>query len=120
MDIMLDKNGDLLISEQGDIVLGDSVAQKITSRLKMFEGEWRWNQDEGLPYFEYLFQKKPDTDSMEAAIRSKIFEVTEVTDVQDVSITVDPRSRSGTIRFVALTDQETIKEEVKIQWQNTV
>ncbi len=41
MDMLLGSNGDLLISPQGDIVLGESVAQKINIRLKWFEGEWR-------------------------------------------------------------------------------
>ena len=119
VDILLDSSGDLLLNEQGDITLTESVAQKIVIRLKWFAAEWRWNRDEGLPYFESLLIKNPDIDSMEAAIRRKIFEVPEVTDVRNVSITFSSKSRTGIIRFVALTDQETIKEEVKIQWQIT-
>lgn len=113
-DIMLDSNGDLHITSKGDIVLGDSVAQKIRIKLRMFENEWRWNRDEGLPYFDYLFQKNPDTDYLEAAVRARIFEVPEITDVQDVRVTLDRKTRSGKIRFTALTDQETIREEVSI------
>lgn len=119
MDILLNKEGDLHITPDGDIVLGNSIAQKISCRLKMFEGEWRYDPDEGIPYFNYLFQKNPDTDYLESVIRAKIFEVPEVTEVKDVSISADPKTRSGAIRYVALTDQETIKEEVKIQWQIT-
>lgn len=119
MDIMLDRSGDLYLSPMGDIVLADSVAQKIAIRLKWFEGEWRWNRDEGLPYFQSLLIKNPDLDLMEAQIRAKIFEVPEVTEVKDVSITPNNETRSAIIRFVALTDQETIKKEVKIQWQIT-
>ena len=114
MDILLDKNGDLYVTGKGDIVLTDSTAQKIRIRLRMFEGEWRWNREEGLPYFDDLFRKNPDIDSLEAAVRAKIFEVPEITDVRDVRITLDSRTRSGEIRFTALTDQETIREEVKI------
>lgn len=113
-DIMLDLNGDLHISPEGDIALVDSVAQKIRIKLRMFENEWRWNRNEGLPYFEYLFQKNPDTDYLEAAVRARIFEIPEITDVRDVRVTLDSGTRSGTIRFTALTDNETIKEEVKI------
>ncbi|MBQ9347323.1 MAG: hypothetical protein IJT94_08310 [Oscillibacter sp.] len=114
MDILLDRTGDLYISPKGDIALGDSVAQKIRIKLLMFEGEWRWNREEGLPYNDYLLAKNPDTDYLEAAVRARIFEVTEVTDVRDVRVTLDPKTRTGTIRFVALTDQETIREEVSI------
>lgn len=114
MDILLDRSGDLYISPSGDIALGNSVTQKIRIKLLMFENEWRWDREEGLPYYEYLLQKNPDTDYLEAAVRAKIFEVTEVTDVRDVRVTLDPRTRTGSIRFVALTDQETIREEVSI------
>ena len=117
MDILLDKSGDLYVSPQGDIALTESVVQKIRIRLRWFAGEWRWNREEGLPYFEHLFRKNPDTNSMEAAVRARIFEVPEVTSVRDVSVTFDSRTRAGKIRFTALTDQETIREEVKLSWQ---
>ena len=50
MDILLDPSGDLFVGKNGDIALGESVAQKIKIRLKWFAAEWRWNRDEGLPY----------------------------------------------------------------------
>ena len=114
MDILLDRSGDLYVSPGGDIALGNSVAQKIRIKLLWFEAEWRWNREEGLPWFEYLLRKNPDTDYLEAAVRSRIFEVTKVTDVRDVRVTLDRKTRSGTIRFTALTDQETIREEVRV------
>ena len=69
MDILLDANGDLDISKRGDISLGDSVAQKIRIRLLWFEGEWRWDTDEGLPYFDGLLVKNPDVDEFEGLIK---------------------------------------------------
>ncbi len=114
MDILLDSNGDLYISPHGDIALGNSVAQKIRIRLLWFEREWRWNVDEGLPYMSDLLIKNPDIDTFESIVRSKIFEVEEVTDVRDVLITYDSKTRAATIYYTALTDYETIKEEVKL------
>lgn len=119
MDMLLSSGSDLLISPQGDIVLGESVAQKINIRLKWFENEWRWNKEEGLPYLSSLFVKNPDTDSFEALVRGKIFEVKEVTEVKDVSVIYDSKSRKGLIRYVAMTDRETIKGEVKLLCPNT-
>ena len=113
-DIMLAPGGDLYVSPDGDIVIWESVAQKISIRLKWFEGEWRWNREEGLPYFERLFRKNPDTDLMESLIRAKIFEVTEVTAVRDVRIDVELKTRAAVIHFVALTDMETVRGEVKL------
>ena len=112
MDILLDADGDLDISERGDISFGDSVAQKIRIRLLWFEGEWRWDTEEGLPYFEELFVKNPDVDEFESLVREKIFEVDEVTEVREVLVSHDRQERTATIRYTALTDYETIKEEV--------
>ncbi len=114
MDILLDKEGDMIITEQGDILLEGSVAQKINTRLRWFEGEWRWDVEEGLPYFEDLFIKNPDTDAFESRIREKIFEVEEVTEVKDVRIVRHPETRGASIFYTALTDHETIREEVRI------
>ena len=115
MDILLDRNGDLCISPEGDIILKESVAQKISIRLKWFENEWRWNEEEGLPYMEGLLVKNPDVDYFENLIREKIFDVEEVTEVREVTITYDRQNRNAVIRYIALTDYETIKEEVDIR-----
>lgn len=114
MDILLSSDGDLHLTEKGDISLVNSVAQKIKIRLKWWLGEWRWDEDEGLPYKDELLIKNPDTDSFEMAVREKIFEVDEVTEVKDVSVTYDRKTRVGKILFTALTDTETIREEVEI------
>lgn len=111
-DIML-SDGDMFL-KNGDIVLEDSVAQKIKIRLLWFEGEWRWNKEEGLPYFSDILVKNYDTNYIESIIREKIFEVDEVTEVKEVTLLADRKTRVATIRYTALTDYETIKEEVRI------
>lgn len=116
MDIMLDNNGDLFLDEKGDIALKDSVAQAIKIRLKWFEGEWRWNPTEGLPYLTELLVKNPNVSNFQMRLRSKIFEVEDVTDVKDISIDYTTLSREGTIRFTAMTDMERIRDEVNIDW----
>lgn len=114
MDILLDSNGDLYVSKIGDIALENSVAQKIRIRLLWFLGEWRWDPEEGLPYFEKMLIKNPDIDYFEGLIREVIFNVEEVTEVKDVEIISDDKTRNASIRYVAKTDFETIKEEVVI------
>ena len=116
MDILLTKDNDIYVSPEGDIAFTDSVAQKIRIRLLWFLGEWRWNTDEGLPYFDDILIKNPDTDYIESLVRKKIFEVTEVTEVNDVSVTIDKASRRAAIKFKCATDYETIQEEVSTEW----
>lgn len=114
MDILLSPDGDLYITQKGDISLAESVAQKIKIRIRWLLGEWRWDEEEGLPYKDELFIKNPDVDGFEQLVREKIFDVTEVTEVKDVNVTYDSRTRTGKIKFTALTDTETIREEVEI------
>ena len=114
-DILLDSNGDLVISDLGDIIIAQSVAQRINIKIKWLAGEWRWDEDEGLPYLTDLFSAKiPDTDRFEMLIRETIFDIEGVTAVEDVRVTYDRDTRKGTIRYTAKAGIETIKEEVEI------
>lgn len=115
MDIALTEAGDLFVGTNGDIMLVDSVAQKIRIRLLWFLGEWRWNDELGLPYMEDLLKKNPNIELMESAIREAIFDVDEVVKIKKLSIDYDRKTRECIISFVALTDLETIKEEVRLR-----
>ncbi len=95
-------------------VVANSVRQKIKIRLKWFFQEWRWDDEAGVPYFEYLFVKNPDIDQIKELIEEQIFNVDEITEVNDVSIEIDSLKRSAVIRYEAVTDEKTYKEEVKI------
>lgn len=113
MDILLAKDGDLCF-DGADIILANSVCQKIKIRLKWFFSEWRWDEGAGLPYFEYLFVKNPDMDLIRGLIREQIFNVDEVTEVREISIDVDREARRAKIAFVAETDEETYRGEVMV------
>lgn len=114
MDILLDNNGDLFLGKDGDIILSNSVRQKIRIKLLWFLGEWRWNKDYGLPYFEELLIKNPDTEAFERYIHDVLAEIEEVTEISKVEIAVDPATRIGVIAVVVKVSAETIREEVRI------
>ena len=114
-DIMLDKDGDIAISDNGDLILENSVRQKILIRVRWFLNEWRWDKEIGLPWMdEILGVKSPKTDEFEARLRETIFNVDEVTEVKDISIVLDSETRTVEIGFVAVTDVEVIREEMVI------
>lgn len=60
-DLLLDKDGDLYLTPNGDVSLTDSVRQAILIRLRWFLGEWKFNTSFGLPYFSQIFMKNPNT-----------------------------------------------------------
>lgn len=113
MDILLGEKGDLCF-KGADIVLANSVRQKINVRLKWFFQEWRWDDEAGIEYFEYLFVKNPDMEQVREMIGDAIFDVDEITDVNYVDIAVDAFTRKATITYEAVTDEETIREEAVI------
>lgn len=117
MDLLLDRNGDLFITPSGDISLGNSVVQKIRMKLLWFEGEWRFDKEEGVPFFSFFFVKKPDLNMLESMVREKIFEVEEVVEVREVAVEVCAKKRMAFIRYVAATDSQVLKEEVMLKCQ---
>ena len=120
MDIVLIA-GDIFIDEKGDIILADSIAQKVRIKLLWFFEEWKWKKEEGIDYLNLVYIKNPNLNDIESAIREKIFEVNEITDVKDVSVHFDLSKRKIKISYIAMTDEETIREEVDINgriWSN--
>ena len=111
LDILLDRDGDLKVSETGDISLTESVRQAIIIRLRWFLGEWRLGPGNGLDYWGTVLVKNPNLVKIRQAIRDEIMSVDEVNEVQ---LDHDVKERTLTVRFEAVTDEETIRDEVKI------
>ena len=114
LDILLDRDGDLKVSETGDISLTESVRQAIIIRLRWFLGEWRLGPGNGLDYWRTVLVKNPNMVKIRQAIRDEIMSVDEVTAVNEVHLDHDVKERTLTVRFEAVTDEETIRDEVKI------
>ena len=120
LDILLTPNGDLNITENGDIQLTESVRQAVRIRLLWFFSEWRFSPSKGIPYFEDILIKNPNPTRIRRIIRNEVLSVREVRDVQDLQVNINPQTRQAQISFVAVTDDETYREEVNIPWQSTV
>lgn len=113
-DLLLTKTGDLAIGETGDISVTQSVVQAVSIRLKWVLGEWRLGPAMGFPYFEEVFVKNPNLTKIKYLLRDMVMEVDGVTNVGDVDITADPKTRTAKIAIVFSVNEKTHKEEVKI------
>lgn len=113
-DLLLTTAGDLIIGSEGDIFLTTSVAQAIRIRLRWFAGEWKFNPELGVPYFEDVLIKKVSTSHVERIMTEQILDVDGVLKVRSVNITTNSVSRTMLITFEAETTEGTIKEEVSI------
>lgn len=113
-DILLDANGDLVISESGDIAITDSVSQAIKIRLQWFTNEWKYNEELGIPYFEEILVKGGNDFRTEQLIREQILSVEGVEEVSSLSISTDKAERTMTVVFEAKANEEFLREEVTI------
>lgn len=113
LDILM-KEGDLVITKGGDIVLADSVRQAIRIRLLWFAGEWRFNTEYGIPYYDEVYIKNPNLEKIKLILTREIRKVDEVLDVQNMSIVMDNQNRIANVIFTVYTTQETFEMEVAL------
>ncbi len=114
-DILLDRDGDIHIGPESDIDITDSVVQAIRVRLLWFLGECvLYPPETGTDYFGAVFGKNVSPLLAASEIRSQILLVDEVTEVPDVTIDVDSKTRNAVIRYTARTEREVIRNEVVI------
>lgn len=118
-DLKLDKSGDLQLTADGDVLTTESICQAVRIRLLWFFDEWRLGPDLGFRYFEDVFVKNPSESKIKHLIRETVMSVDGVTDVESIEYVLDKRTRSVDITVIFCTDEETFREEVNIQWQNT-
>lgn len=113
-DLLLTTAGDLVIGSNGDVSITDSVAQAIRIRLRWFAGEWRFNPELGVPYFEDVLIKKVSISHVERIMTEEILDVDGVLKVRSVTITTNSFNRTMLITFEAETAEGIINEEVSI------
>ena len=113
-----DYDGDLELTEDGDIQIEDNIAQNVRIALSWISGEWRLGPDIGLPYFDEILVKNPNLDLLKQDIANAILEVEGVTDAEVKDLTFDRKSRKITISFTCTVgndeDEETYSEEVAV------
>lgn len=113
-DIMLNANGDIIVSDVGDISLTESVRQAILVRLRWIFKEWRLGPEYGFPWFEQVFVKNPNEVKIRHLIREEILSVNEVVAAKVISFDFDKKRRTATIVYEAKTAEETFREEVTL------
>ena len=111
-DILLTPDGDLHVSESGDIAITDSVRQAARIRLQWFLGEWRFAPQFGVPYYEDILIKKPNIARIRSIVREEVLSVDEARDVRNITINIDNPARKAAIALDIVTAEETYREEV--------
>jgi len=114
VDIRLDKNGDIDVSDIGDISLTESIRQAVLIRLRWIFNEWRLGPEIGFPWFEEVFVKNPNTAKIRGLIRDEIMQVEGVTAASVTSVSYDRAKRAATFIFTCSMGEATYREEVTL------
>ena len=114
-DILLDKDGDIVISETGDIAPTDGIRQAVIIRLRWFFNEWRFAPTFGMPYFEEILIKNTDVERIKVIIRDECLSADGVKDITNITVKFDTHSRKAVFSFNIVTSEEIYDEEVNIR-----
>ena len=121
-DLALSKSGDLLINESGDFTIIDSVRQGIQIKLRWIKGEWVFNPEMGVPYFESILVKTPNQALIEKTLRDQILSGSGVTSGGSINRAMDMRNRTLSAKFTAKTTEGEVESEVELShgvWNNS-
>ncbi len=117
-DILLctggDYEGDLELTDSGDIQIGSRLYQDIKTAISWIEGEWRLGPDLGLPWYEDILVKNPNLDLVRQDIINAITDIDGVTGADVDILEFDRASRKIKITFTATTDDEAYSGEAII------
>jgi hypothetical protein len=101
----LDENGDMLFgNQQGDFHIDnpEAVGQSVLTRLKLWQGEWFLNTDEGTP-FEQSALGTNKMKTIDPAIRKRILESEGVESLDSFELLWDSDSRHVNINATITT-----------------
>lgn len=100
-DLGMTDDGDLDVSELGLHLVDGAprVSQQVRTRLRTFLGEWEFDLDAGVPWYERIIGiKGVNLNDVEAVLKTQILGVADVVSVLEFSMTFNSASRSLSIR----------------------
>lgn len=117
IDLKLDSRHDLLFKNNKFLLVNgvNQKAQQIKVVLLTFLGEWFLDTTMGLPYFDEILAKNPDSSRIHAIFRKKIMAVVGVIAVEALSLEFQRKERVLNVRFSAKTQEGVVKDEVRVK-----
>lgn len=113
-DILLDGEGDIALTKEGDISLVTSPVQAALIKLRWYFKEWVFDPEKGIPWFESILVKNPDTDGIKKLLIREMLDVDNVLEVPVMDIFFNPEKRTALVKFQLRTDEETFEKEVEL------
>ena len=103
-DLRIGADNELLISN-GDLVLTtsdlDNIYQNIRQKLRIFKGEWFLDRTLGLPFFESILEKNPNSAFVATLFKNIILETQGVTKLNTFTMDFEGVNRKLFVAFTA-------------------
>ena len=96
-DLKLTADGDVDCSGLGLTLISgaERVAQQVTTRMRTFLGEWEFDLDAGVPWYQSIIGiKGVNLNTVDSIIRSQILSVADVKSILSFSMNFDSGARS--------------------------
>jgi hypothetical protein len=107
IDLQIDEDRNFVINN-GDVSMtptdDEGIAQNIVQRLRILKGEWFLDRTVGLPYFEIILEKNPDSNLVATIIKNTILETKGVTKLNKFSLYFDNKARKASVTFEVTTE----------------
>ena len=90
----------------GDLTLvseGEEVAQSAEIRIYTIKGEWLFDDNLGVPWWDGMFTIQTSYDQKIAEIKKQVINTPDVTQIKSFSFAIDPVAHTGLIEFEAQT-----------------
>lgn len=78
---------------------GNARYQKCLEILQFFKGEWFLNSEEGVPYFQRIFIKNPDSRAILSIFRKALMLVPQAATVSELKFELDNATRHATVTW---------------------
>lgn len=117
LDLLLTNNDITFTDAEIDMVTGaDQVKQEILIRLRLFRSEWFLAPDDGVPYWQQVFDKAIDEYTadgtqgssarlIESVLRAEILAVDSVEAITEWEMAIDAATRHMTLSFTCSTGE---------------
>ena len=109
-DLLLDATGDIIIDSTGDLPLvtgAAAIAQDANLRVGLFKGEWPLDRRVGIDYRNLIFGRKPPDAVIRSIYDQVLRETAGVTEVNQLTISFNRRTRALEVRAVVQTKDGT-------------
>lgn len=113
-DILLNRDGDIALTDEGDIQIVRSPIQAALIKWKWYLGEWVFDPTKGIPWYETVLIKNPNTDVIRQIFIRELLDIDDVTEVLLMEININKPSRTAIVHFRFRTTKMVFEEEVML------